>query len=449
MITNTGKSIIGKYLVGQTTSYASYMAIGCGAKPVSKIAHVINNKALLSNTATLTTASSHGLSVGDYITVFDVDTRLNGTYQLISGTTGSTLKYTVSSSNTISSTAVSPTGSAVVSFSEKTSLDFEMLRIPIISKSFVTESGISKVILTAELPSSERYEISEIGLYPADINPAPTGLDSRSVHLFTTSEPWQYHTSTDTTSLPINLGAITNANNDITTLDEAFYINADNALFDSVLYPARIARYERPRFLNNIVMVRGNNSTLTASGGNLIYSAGSHIHLASNIGDLSKNSTNDELRLSFSVINKLGIGSTDVPSNVKILVQFITAEGGTPDYANFTVNLDNGTSTGQWDFANNRYVVVTKKLSELYKTANFAWTDVAFVRIFTCVNNNGVDADKFFVAYDAMRLENVSSFNSVYGLTAYTKLVTDDLQPIIKSENTSNFIEFKHSVDVL
>jgi hypothetical protein len=34
MITNTGKSIIAKYLLGQAPAYASYIAIGCGATPL-------------------------------------------------------------------------------------------------------------------------------------------------------------------------------------------------------------------------------------------------------------------------------------------------------------------------------------------------------------------------------------------------------------------------------
>jgi hypothetical protein len=34
VITNTGKSIIGKYLLGNTPSYASYIAVGCGATPL-------------------------------------------------------------------------------------------------------------------------------------------------------------------------------------------------------------------------------------------------------------------------------------------------------------------------------------------------------------------------------------------------------------------------------
>ena len=35
MITNTGKGIIGKYLLGQAPAYASYIAIGCGPTPLN------------------------------------------------------------------------------------------------------------------------------------------------------------------------------------------------------------------------------------------------------------------------------------------------------------------------------------------------------------------------------------------------------------------------------
>jgi len=34
MITNIGKNLLAKYLVGQTPSYASHIAVGCGSKPV-------------------------------------------------------------------------------------------------------------------------------------------------------------------------------------------------------------------------------------------------------------------------------------------------------------------------------------------------------------------------------------------------------------------------------
>jgi hypothetical protein len=35
MITNIGKKIIGKYLIGQAPAYASYIAIGCGPTPLN------------------------------------------------------------------------------------------------------------------------------------------------------------------------------------------------------------------------------------------------------------------------------------------------------------------------------------------------------------------------------------------------------------------------------
>jgi hypothetical protein len=33
MITNIGKNLLAKYLVGQTPSYASHIAVGCGTNP--------------------------------------------------------------------------------------------------------------------------------------------------------------------------------------------------------------------------------------------------------------------------------------------------------------------------------------------------------------------------------------------------------------------------------
>ena len=35
MITNNGKEIIAKYLLGQAPSFASYIAAGCGARPLA------------------------------------------------------------------------------------------------------------------------------------------------------------------------------------------------------------------------------------------------------------------------------------------------------------------------------------------------------------------------------------------------------------------------------
>ena len=99
MITETGKSILGKYLIGQAPAYASYIAIGCGAKPLN-------------------------------------------------------------------------TDAAFIDYSSKNNMDFEMFRIPVVSRGYITENGISKIVLTAELPTEERYEISEVGIFSAGANPS-------------------------------------------------------------------------------------------------------------------------------------------------------------------------------------------------------------------------------------------------------------------------------------
>ena len=37
MITDKGKAIFAKYMIGQTPAYASYIALGCGPKPSSSL----------------------------------------------------------------------------------------------------------------------------------------------------------------------------------------------------------------------------------------------------------------------------------------------------------------------------------------------------------------------------------------------------------------------------
>jgi hypothetical protein len=69
----------------------------------------VNNKALTSNVATLTTSAAHGLAVGDEIWVEGVDSTFNGKYTVTGVPTTTTFTYAKTASN-VSSTAVSPVG---------------------------------------------------------------------------------------------------------------------------------------------------------------------------------------------------------------------------------------------------------------------------------------------------------------------------------------------------
>jgi hypothetical protein len=199
MITQTGKSIIAKYLLGQAPAYASYIALGSGAKPVTDISFSVNNKVLLTNVATITTSANHNFSVGDYITVDNVDTTFNGIH-LVTAVTSNTISYALTAAN-VSTVAVSPVGTVSHNFTNKENLDFEMFRVPIVSRGYVEEDGVSKVVLTAELPTEERYEITEVGVYSAGSNPATANTGSRTIYAFTSTENWEFHDSVGSSAL--------------------------------------------------------------------------------------------------------------------------------------------------------------------------------------------------------------------------------------------------------
>lgn len=384
MITNTGKSIITKYLIGQAPAYASYIAVGCGK-------------------------NSLGLSA------------------------------------------------TLPDFSAQTSLDFEMFRVPIISRGFVNEDGKDKVVLTAELPTEERYEITEIGVFSAGSNPSSGAYDSRVLYAFTENENWEYHSQSSASAIPMFYDPLDNEDNIIAIEPKVFQTNADNVVFTD---DTRLNRNERCRFLNNIIVMSGDTSKISVSqNGRLtvdptwtvdsIEHASTHIHLNGQAPDFNKQSPLDEIRLAFSVINKDG-DSAIHPSRILILGEFASADAhGTGQYARFEVDLTHDENSATDNFINNRYFVVKKQLQELIKSPDFSWSAVNISKLYVCVlDQDGNPSSDFYVCLDAARLENVSSQNPLYGLTGYSVIKNNGSRPIVKSANTTNFIEFRFNVGV-
>lgn len=376
MITNTGKNILAKYLVGQAPAYASYIAIGCGAKPLP----------------------SDGV-LGDY--------------------------------------------------SNKQSLDFEMFRVPITSRGYVTEGGQSKIVFTAELPTAERYEITEVGVWSAGSNPTAGSYDSKTIYSFSGSENWEYHNESGSVAIlpiyePLDSGS-NPPNNIISTTSQVFQTNADNRIFTN---QERSSRYERCRFLNNIMVIRGDMTNMSISSGRLVVPPNSkHIHLTGQEIDFNKNAPSDDLRLAFSVINKNGESSIQ-PDEVRIMIEFAESDvHGTGQSARFEIILKE--SDLDVDFATNRYFISKKKLEELYKTTGFTWSVVDVVKVYASVIKNGVVSGDYYVCLDALRLENTTSSNPVYGLTGYSVIKNTNSETITKIANTTNHIEFRFGMDVL
>ena len=387
MITNVGKNLLAKYLVGQTTSYASHIAIGCGAMPLDSDSGVF----------------------ADY--------------------------------------------------SQKQSLDFEMFRVPIISRGFVNEEGLSKVVLTAEMPTEERYEITEVGIFSAGSNPVAGSFDSRVVYSFAETDNWLYSVDGESPlEIPIEYGPLDGEENNgnINQESKVFSTNADNRIFTN---ENRVERNERCRFLNNIIAMRGDTSNISYSPqGSMVGLTGSdYIVLDPTSVDFTKNSPSDELRFAFSVVNRVpgtSLSPAIVPDNVKILLEFShTGTDGNLQYAKFVVDIDDtgyqsGTSQNTHDFTNNRYVVVSKTFQELEKSLRFKWSDVTTAKIYASVIKGNLPSDSFYVCLDALRIENTTSTNSLYGLTGYSVIKSVDARPIIKSANTTNYIEFRFALDV-
>jgi hypothetical protein len=381
LITNLGKNILAKYLVGQASAYASFVAIGVGPRP---------------------------LAVGE----------------------------------------------PFLDFSEKEQLEFEALRMPITSRGFVyDEDGNPNIVFLAEIPTEQRYAITEVGIYPARSNPSAPTSDSRIIYSFGEGENWELHTLNASSSLPTIVAPL---NRDeptgrIAVPEIAFRTNSNNTLFGS---PIRLAQFERPRFLDRSILVRGDLSFLTVVNGNLeVFQDpseyfGTHIHYNGVSFNLDQASLEDELRLAFSVLSKDDT-QTQAPQSVRILIEFVNSDVDTPtSFAKMDIQLTQG--QGGVNFATNRYFVIKKKLGDLIQSPNFTWRSVNSVRIYATVIEGGgsTPSDDFYIALDGFRFENTTAKNPLYGLTGYSLIKTLEGRPVIKESNTSNSIEFRYALDI-
>jgi len=453
MITNTGKQIIAKYLLGTTTSYAAYIALGCGRTPIEP-------------------------------------------------------------------------GDIPPDYSAETTMDFEMFRVPITSRGYINDSGVNKVVLTAELPTEERYEISEVSIYSAGSNTSAGPYDSKTITAFADTESWTYNNGSGPNSaiaptvgnpnpiyaLMIDDTLADSVTNNIIITSKAIQTVSTNYTFENTI---RATRYERCRYLNNIIMLRGNSSHIGLdSSSNFVFGGTpTFFNLSGQTVDFSRNSTSDLLKIAFSVVNVTGDNTANIAEKIRVMVEF--SDSSATQYARMQCDITGST------ILNNRYVTVEKRLDELIYSANFSWNAVSEIKIYasaidneTTISNKaltsnvatistgstphglttgdgvtiyGVDStfngtytvldaptstsfrynktatnvtsavatgnfDKvnsnYFIALDAIRLDNVSTINPLYGMIGYALVETPGAVTIVKQTNTSNYIEFRFVLDV-
>jgi hypothetical protein len=505
MITNTGKEIIAKYLMGTSPAYASYIALGCGAKPRPNITSVGTAS---SSGTTFTVSSTNGIWVGAKIT------KVSGTGTL--STSGDTLVTAILTSSTftvnyVPSVAFSGATIGIQTDPATNVLDFEMFRVPISSRGYVKEDGLNKIILTGELPTEERYEISEVGIFSAGSNSNAGAYDSKTISAFADTENWKYNDGSSLSSPTIIATSLIDGSNIITSTENAIQTNSNNAAF---LNTTRANRYERCRYLNNVLMLRGNTSHITSNGTNFVVASNPKIlQLSGQTVDLTRNSTSDLLKIAFSLVAVDGNAAT-IADTVRVLVEFVNSDGSQ------SAKMEAEATNSVYGLSANRYVVIEKRLDQLTYTPTFSWNTVSIIKIYVSTLNTlsidnkvlssnfatlrttvahgmaigdrvtvtGVDAtfngthtitgvttdtftyaktatnvtsaavspvgtvevsrSGYFVALDAMRIDNVATINPLYGLTGYSIIQNTGAETIIKDPNTNNYIEFRFILDV-
>lgn len=334
-------------------------------------------------------------------------------------------------------------------------LNFEVFREPILAKGFVREDdGTEKVVFKAQMPTTQRYLISEVGLYPAATNVSAGKYDSRLLMTYTPAESWSYVNNQSASAITFEPDGVINFSsgsvvlNDITTTTKAQFINSDSSIFET---SSRSTRYEQPRILNRSLMVSGSSSYLTLNPLDatklVTTSSAAYIENSSINFDFSQNITTDQLKLAFALLSRTASVNT-APDSVRIVLEFTngTTTPGESPKASLSIIL----SSSNFEISGNpnRYVVVTKSLSDFERDSNFTFSNINGIRMYTSVLVGGVPTDNYLVVYDGLRIDNVSTLNPLYSLVGYDVIKTDNAQPILKEENTNNYIEYRFGIGV-
>jgi hypothetical protein len=111
-VTFNGTYVITSTPTTTTFTYAK-SAVNVASTPAGASPTVITTKALTSNVATLTTATVHGLTTGQYVAVQNVDSTFNGVWLVASTPTTTTFTYAVTAGNVTSQEAGTNAGTFV------------------------------------------------------------------------------------------------------------------------------------------------------------------------------------------------------------------------------------------------------------------------------------------------------------------------------------------------
>lgn len=314
------------------------------------------------------------------------------------------------------------------------SLEFEVARVPVFSKGVIKEDGVEKIVFKGQLPTNQRYKITEIGLYPSESNLLAEKYDSKILATFTNNEIWLSGSAGATSPIEylgdIPIVGVGNINMSNYSSKKLYFVDSDSTAFDFI---ERKDRNEQPRYLSNTILGFGNSASINSN----FETTPSSSYIENNTVniDMGNNLPTDKIKLALSVLSKnIGVDPYTVtnPSNVRIVLQFFN---NVPGFPSASVSM----SAESTDFDAGRYLVLEKEIAEFNIDDNFSWSNINVIRLYSYVDYS----EDFFMCYDGLKLENISTINPLYGLTAAENIRTDDSYPILKKENSISYVEYR------
>lgn len=429
MITTVGKGLIARMLAGQIPSAFSYMAFGVGAKPDVPVTVVDKTAAAWSGATVL----------GDGVWGLESDT---GLVKLGDGATAwSSLPY--------ESSGILYEDEAI---KNKTNLIFEAFRVPITAATVLFDGGQTKISLSASVPSAQRFEFSEIGVFSSETNSLVTSEKPKMIFTFSESEGWEHHSGA-TINPVLYAGEISSNSFDIDTFDgvdpKAFFVSADNQVFFT-----ENRKNQRMRIYQDALLLRGNLSTVNDASSSWTLS-GDHVHITGKPVNLTKARSDDELKVGLAVMNSTynTITTAEVPAEVRVAIRFLSTENAS-DYATVQLKLTNGVDNlkqvpAETEFENNGYFVLSTSKKDIKYTANFSWEQASVAQVFVEVEpGSGLTAADYYVAVDAVRFDSNNNNNPAYGMTAYSAIRNVSASTELKYSDTESQIEYKVLLEV-
>jgi hypothetical protein len=444
MITNTGKEIISKYLLGQTPAYATHISIGCGAVPLdandpAPSPTTLAEKTIMDFEMVRVPITSKGF-VDD-----DGTTKVSFTAELPKENRYDITEIGLWSSGN-NSLAKNFDSRMIFNFSEpwqahSTSISDITTPIPLGSGGDITTtlkyfraSSSNPVFSTIDRKNRKegpRFLDSKILLRgdSSVIQGAEGSWSGENPVYSITNKVASSGTATLTTSTDhlLNVG------------DTIVVDIADNAFDGSFVITGRTD--------TTVSYALGGTITSAATTGTITWQESTHIHLNAINFDISRNAPSDKILFAFSLIDKDSLGAGSDPDYVKILLEFYRNETSiTSGYAKAEIYID-GT-----EFAGDRYKVIEIPISDLITTPDFSSQQIRVARVFSSVvyttGGQQMASPIHYVELEGIRLENDTTVNPVYGMVGYSVVRTSDGQPLYKFQNTNNYVEFRFNLDV-